>query len=149
MKPLFLFLSFAVLAGSCRISQYKRKDFSYTEGEKMYTIPVIVPRGYARQQTQVESSGNTVTRYFYGEAQFYVAHMADTGSRVNPFREEEHIPRLAPATGALVYKGLDSLNQYWREVRQKSLWMGYRRVPKHLEARFDSATNYALDHRLQ
>lgn len=144
-----LFLS-AALSSCFLFSKYKRTDFTYNEGSQSYTIPVVVPKGFVREKTEVDSSGNTILSYVYkNHALFYIAHLEDTTTQVQPISENENEPRINLTTGALVYKGVDSVNLYWREIRRNSLRFGYRFVPKKWEVRFDSATNYGIVQRLK
>jgi hypothetical protein len=107
---------------------------------------VIIPKGFSKERTEVDSSGNTILTYSYGPELFYMANMADTSTYVFPIDELINIPRLYEPTGALVYKGMDSTHLYWREVRQNKLRTGYRNVSPEKEVRFDSATNYFMVH---
>lgn len=140
-----LFLSMA-LSSCFLISRYRRTEFMYNEGAQSFSIPVVVPKGFTREKTEVDSSGNTILSYTYkNNAFFYVAHMVDTSVQIQPMAAEDHIPRRFTLTGGLVYKGMDK-GLYWREIRQNDIWVGYRFVPREWESRFDSATNYAVVH---
>jgi hypothetical protein len=146
---LILFL-FAVLNSCFLFSKFKRTDFTYDEGSQLYSIPIVVPRGYNKERTEVDSSGNTILSYSYpNEALFYVAHIEDSSLQIQPIAEQDNIPHLATGTGAVIYKGMDADHLLWREVRQNDLRVGYRSVPKEWESRFDSATNYAVIHPLK
>jgi hypothetical protein len=153
MKKFTTILFLWVVLNSCFLSKYKRTNFTYSEGSQSYSIPIVVPKGFAKERTEVDSSGNTILSYFYekkaGKAFFYIAHMVDSSTQLQPIIEEEHIPQVRLGTETLVYKGLDKENLYWREVRKGELRVGYHSVPKHLESRFDSATNYAIVHPLK
>src|SRR5215217_882287 len=137
-------LFFTVSLSSCFLfPKYRRTNFTYTEGGHSYFIPIVVPKGYVRERTEVDSSGNTILSYFYdSKASFYVAYLVDTATNLQPIIEEENIPRVAITTGAFIYKGMDADMLYWREIRKDNLRVGYRSVPRELESRFDSATNY-------
>lgn len=151
MKSGTLILFLVTVAGSCFLaSKYKRTDFTYDAGAQSFTIPIVVPKGYTRERTEVDSSGNTILSYSYpNQAVFYVAHMEDTSVQIQPIKEENNLPGMAPATGAVIYKGMDRDHLLWREIRQNDLRVGYRFVPKEWESRFDSATNYAAAHPLK
>ena len=145
MKKLTAILFLFVTTGSCILSKYKRTNFTYNDDSVSYSIPIVVPKGFTKERTEIDSMGNTILSYSYGDKTlFYVAHLQDTATRLQPIIEEQHIPHVALSTGALVYKGVDADNQYWREIRRKDLRVGYRSVPRELESRFDSATNYAI-----
>ena len=151
MKNYAIILFLFSLLNSCFLfSKYKRTDFTYDVGAQAFAIPIVVPKGYNRERTEVDSSGNTILSYTYGNnAVFYVAHMEDTSVQIQPISEEDNIPRAASTTGALIYKGIDTNHLLWREIRQNDLRVGYRFVPRELESRFDSATNYAAVHLLK
>lgn len=142
---MLIFLS-ASLSSCFLFPKYKRSSFTYNDNSITYSFPVIIPKGYTRERTEVDSSGNTILTYSYGPELFYMAYMADSSSYVHPIDEMINIPRLYEPTGALVYKGMDSSHLYWREVRQNKLRTGYRNVSGEMEARFDSATNYFMVH---
>lgn len=146
MKKYAILLFLFSLLNSCFLfSKYRRTDFTYDVGAQSFAIPIVVPKGYSRERTEVDSSGNTILSYTYGNnAIFYVAHMEDTSVQIQPIPEPENIPRIALETGAVIYKGIDADQLLWREIRQNNLRVGYRFVPRELESRFDSATNYAV-----
>ena len=147
MKIYLALLILCTTLNSCFLfSKYKRSSFTYNENGSTYSVPVIIPKGYSKERTEVDSSGNTILTYSYGPELFYMANMADTSTYVFPIDELINIPRLYEPTGALVYKGMDSTHLYWREVRQNKLRTGYRNVSPEKEVRFDSATNYFMVH---
>ena len=136
------FLSFSLVSCSL-LSKYRKTAFTYTSGGKSFSIPILVPKGYTRERTEVDSSGNTRLEYFYGgKTYFYVAHLEDTTALLLPIAEDANIPHVS-RTGALIYKGQDAEQLFWREIRKGDLRVGYRYVPVSREARFDSATNFA------
>ncbi len=144
MKSSFVIV-FSMAISSCLLSKYRRTDFTYNEGAQSYTIPIVVPKGFSKEKTEVDSSGNTILSYTYGNhALFYVAHVVDTSLQIQSLVRADNLPQVYRPTGAVVYKGVDSGHLFWREIRQNNLWVGYRFVPKDWENRFDSATNYAL-----
>jgi hypothetical protein len=151
MKSCAVIFFLLVILNSCFLfSKYKRIDFTYNEGSQLRSVPVVVPKGFTKEKTEVDSSGNTILSYSYdGNAFFYIAHMADSSVHIQPIAEEDNIPRIALTTGAIIYKGVDADNLLWKEVRQNDLRVGYRFVSKDLESRFDSATNYAVVHLLK
>lgn len=150
MKSTVILFLCIVLSSCFLFSKYRRTDFTYNEGPQSYTIPVVVPKGFVKERTEVDSSGNTILSYVYkNNALFYIAHLEDSTTQVQPIAEDKNQPRINEITGALVYKGLDSTHLYWREVRRNDLRFGYRFVPKEWEMRFDSATNYGIVQRLK
>jgi hypothetical protein len=147
MKIYLALLILCTALNSCFLfSKYKRSTFTYNENGSTYSVPVIIPKGFSKERTEVDSSGNTILTYSYGPELFYMANMADTSTYVFPIDELINIPRLYEPTGALVYKGMDSTHLYWCEVRQNKLRTGYRNVSSEKEVRFDSATNYFMVH---
>jgi len=151
MKKVTGILFLCIVLSSCFLfSKYRRTDFTYNEGSQSYTIPIVVPKGFVTEKTEVDSSGNTILSYVYkNNALFYIAHLEDTSTQLQPIEENKNEPRINLTTGALVYKGVDSTNLYWREIRRNDLRFGYRFVPKEWEVRFDSATNYGIVQRLK
>jgi hypothetical protein len=147
MKIYLALLILCTALNSCFLfSKYKRSTFTYNENGSTYSVPVIIPKGFSKERTEVDSSGNTILTYSYGPELFYMANMADTSTYVFPIDELINIPRLYEPTRALVYKGMDSTHLYWREVRQNKLRTGYRNVSAEKEVKFDSATNYFMVH---
>ena len=144
MKWLVVVLLSSLFSSCFLFPKYKRTSFSYTSNGQAKTIPVLVPRGYHKQTLETDSAGTIIQQYNYGNSLFYIAYLQDTGKAIQPIIEEENIPRVAEATGAWVYKGMDSASLLWREVRNGKIRVGYRFVPKALEERFDSATNFSL-----
>jgi len=141
-----LLLLCSVLSSCFLFPKYRRTSFTYNDNTNTYSIPVIIPKGFTKERTEVDSSGNTILTYSYGPELFYMAYMSDTSSAIHAIDETINIPRFYEPTGALVYKGMDSIHLYWREVRQNKLRSGYRNVSGEMEARFDSATNYFMVH---
>lgn len=146
MKKSLVILCIATGVSSCLVfSPYTRTGFTYNQGARTYTLPVVVPRGFTREKTEIDSSGNTILSYTYGNgAWFYVAHLEDTTAQLQAIPEGESWPQIFLPNGALVFKGMDSAHLYWREIRRKDLRFGYRFVPGAWESRFDSATNYGM-----
>jgi hypothetical protein len=151
MKNCTLILFLFVVLNSCFLfSKYRQTDFTYDEGSQAFSIPIVVPKGYSKERTEVDSSGNTILSYTYdNKAIFYVAHMEDTSVQIQPIVEKDNIPHMALTTGVIIYKGMDTNKLLWREIRQNSFRVGYRFVPKEWEAGFDSAINYVVVHPLQ
>ncbi|HEX2608681.1 MAG TPA: hypothetical protein VHK91_14940, partial [Flavisolibacter sp.] len=138
-----IFLLGAALASCSLAGKFRKSEFTYTEGTIEQSIPILIPKGYTSEKTEVDSSGNTILTYRYKDNSiFYIAHLADTSVQLQPFIESQNIPRVALQTGAWVFKGIDREDLFWREIRNQTIWTGYRFVPSETEARFDSATNY-------
>src|SRR6478672_12699831 len=134
MKIYMALLMLCTALNSCFLfSKYKRSSFTYNENGSTYSVPVIIPKGFTKERTEVDSSGNTILTYSYGPELFYLAYMSDTSSAIHAIDETINIPRFYKPTGALVYKGMDSLHRYWREVRQDKLRSGYRNVSGEME----------------
>src|SRR5215203_1198037 len=120
-----------VILSSCFLSKYKRTNFTYTDNSQSYEMSIIVPKGYTKEKTEVDSSGNTILSYFYKDNSFfYVAYLLDSNAQLQPIIEEENIPRMEHTTGAFIYKGMDTENLYWREIRRDGLRVGYHHVAK-------------------
>lgn len=151
MRVITILIVLSLCLSSCFLfSKYKRTTFTYNKENQSYSIPIVVPKGYIKERTEVDSSGNTILSYTYDSgALFYIAHLEDTTTQLQPIAEKDNIPRVALNTGAVIYKGLDSTHLFWREIQQNNFRVGYRFVPKELEHRFDSATNYAVVHPLK
>jgi hypothetical protein len=102
-----------------------------------------VPKGYTKERTEVDSSGNTILSYTYGEkTTFYVAHLEDSSKQLQPIDKQQHPQQIDSVTGLVTYKGLDSNALFWKEIYNQNFRMGYRFVSKSSENRFDSAANY-------
>ena len=142
MRKLTPFLFLLVLS-ACKPWQQGR--FSYTENGVQKSVPFVIPRGYAKQEQQVDSAGNTVRLFRYGGGSFfYIAHMADSGKPLLPIDTAANIPRVSLHNGSIIYKGMDESHRYWREVWQGPFRVGYGQVSPDREHKFDSATNYAV-----
>jgi hypothetical protein len=146
MKKIAVIVFIAMSLSSCfLVSKFRKDRFTYTEGSQPRSIPIAVPRGYISEKREQDSAGNVIHRYSYpGKGVFYVAYMADTTVQIQPINAEENLPKVSTITGAMVYKGMTGDDLFWREVRQNRIRFGYTGVPRLLEGRFDSATNYPV-----
>ena len=137
----FLFISTALC--SCFLfKDYKKKQFLYSNNGQAALLPIIVPKGYLKQET-ADTAGVTLNTYYYtGGAILYTAYLTDTTAELQPINRINHQPQIH-RLGGLVYKGQDEADLYYREIRQGRFRFGYRFVPTLLELQFDSATNYA------
>jgi hypothetical protein len=124
-------------------SALRQKKFAFTNGNQPQTLRILVPKRYVKRETITDSSGNKGDYYRYSNgAFFYVIQTTDTLLRFQPIDTASHIPLPHPY-GGLMYKGLDSADRFWREIRTDSFRFGYRFVPHSSEILFDSAVNYA------
>lgn len=141
MKIILLLI---VLCASCSLfNEYKRKELTYTADNQSGTVSLLVPKRFNTEEVTTDSAGNREQVYHYGNGMvLYFVHLRDTAKEYQPINKESHIPTSHPA-GGLMYKRLDSTGLYWREVRVDRFRFGYKKVPVHLEAAFDSAVNYA------
>jgi hypothetical protein len=144
MKRITVILFLLVVLSSCFLSsQYRKTTFMYSTGSKFYSIPIIVPKGYTKERTEVDSSGNTILSYTYGEkTTFYVAHLEDSSKQLQPIDKKQNKQQIDSVTGLVMYKGLDSNALFWKEIQGQNFRTGYRYVPKSSENKFDSAANY-------
>ena len=144
-RVLFLFFTSLFLASCFLQKDYRKETFSFEDKGVSHSYSLVVPRGYKKKFTSVDEAGNNIITYSYKNgAIFYLAHMADTSVDMQPMNEQDNVARQSLHTDALVYKGMDELHLYWREVRQKNFRAGYRFVHGDEEERFDSATNYLV-----
>ena len=132
-----------ILLGSCFLFRdYKKTEFTYARNGQTTSMPLIVPRGYVRQERTDTAGISLQTFYYPGGAIMYAAYLSDTAYEVQPFNKSAHQP-LLHRLGGLVFKGQDENELFYREIRQGSLRFGYRNVPYLNEGYFDSATNFA------
>lgn len=143
MKLLTLFLISSILLSSCFLfKEYRKKKFVYTANAQKVSLPIIVPKGYLKQE-RTDTAGISLYTFSYpGGAILYAAYLTDTTAELQPINtiiHQPHIHRL----GGVVYKGQDENELYYREIRQGAFRFGYRFVPEIFELQFDSATNFA------
>jgi hypothetical protein len=133
-----------VLFASCSLfDKMKRSSFSYPSNTGQQEVRLLVPSGYSRKNTVVDSAGNYEQVYVYpGGALLFVAYAKDTSKRYSPIDTALHLPRTLP-NGSLLYKGLSTDWLYWKEIRNGPFRIGYHKVPIEDEGRFDSAVNYS------
>ena len=143
MKSIILFLFVSSALCSCFLfKDYRKKEFIYSRNGQAATLPIIVPKGYLKQETADTAGVMLHTFYYKGGAILYAAYLTDTTAELQPINKGIHQPQLH-RLGGLVYKGQDEGELYYREIRQGSFRFGYRFVPEVLELQFDSATNFA------
>lgn len=143
MRTNFVLLITLFFFSSCFLfKDYRKKEFSYIVNGQNASLPIIVPKGYVKEEKRDTAGMSLYTFYYPGGAYLYAAHLTDTTyelQRINKAIHQPHIHRL----GGLVYKGQDENEMYYREIQQGNLRFGYRFVPAYLELQFDSATNFA------
>lgn len=100
-----------------------------------------MPKGYAKENVQDTAGIRLHTFQYPGGSVLYAAYLTDTTYELQAFNKERHQPK--PFGDGLVYKGQDSTELFYREIRKGRLRFGYRAVPAVNETYFDSATNYA------
>lgn len=132
-----------VLFSSCFLfKDYRRSTFAYQQNGQPVSMPLVVPKGYVKQE-RIDTAGITMQTFYYpGGAWLYAAYVADTAYEIQPFNKAIHQP-LVHRLGGLVYKGQDSNLAFFREIRQGNLRFGYRGVSSLNEGLFDSSTNHA------
>ena len=136
---LFLSIGFA----SCFLfKDYKRKELTYVQNGQSQTVSILVPKGYVKEEAK-DTAGIYLHSFQYpGGATLYAAYLNDTTYELQSFNKSLHQP-LELLQGGLVYKGQDSTDLFYRELRQGNFRFGYRNVSSANEVFFDSATNYA------
>lgn len=136
----FLFLVIAVPA--CFLSkEYKQTSFTYTRNGQPVTLPLLVPKGYTKDE-QLDTAGVTMHVFHYGNgAILYAAYVADSTVELQPINHSLNMPLRGPQ-GGWVYKGMDEHELFHRVIQQGPLRFGYRNVPGDVEVKFDSATNF-------
>jgi hypothetical protein len=137
--PLLLLL----LLSSCfLLRDLKRERFTYNANGQVGTMVLQVPRGFDREKVEVDSVGNTVKFFHYSNGTvFYAAHLVDTAKQYQYINYGRNIP-LEHIKGGWIYKGMDSTERYWREIRVGPYKYGYIAVPKSHEGDFDEALNW-------
>jgi hypothetical protein len=144
-RAVLFFFVLVALSACFWAKEYKRSTFTYSRNGQPTTIPLVVPKGYAKEETR-DTAGVTLQTFYYPSgALMYAAYLTDTTFEIQPFDKSLHQPRIFP-TGGLVYKGQDEKELFYREIRQGHLRFGYRLVPEGQELVFDSATNFAPLH---
>ncbi|WP_121352175.1 hypothetical protein [Flavisolibacter nicotianae] len=142
MQFRFLFLWLIFLFSSCfLVKDYKQKQFTYTTDGRAVHLPMVVPKGYVKEEKK-DTAGITLQSFTYpGGALLYAAYLTDTTFEIQPFDTALHQPQIH-RLGGWVYKGQNEDDLFYREIRQGHLRFGYRLVPQSKELAFDSATNY-------
>jgi hypothetical protein len=138
----FIFLVFVLSACIFRKEKYKASQFTYSHNGQAALVPLVVPKGFNKQE-RTDTAGVTLQTFYYPNgAILYAAFLKDTMMELQPFDKRLHQPHIH-ILGGSVYKGQDEKELYYREIRQGNLRFGYRLVPRDVELQFDSATNYA------
>jgi hypothetical protein len=142
MKLIALLIASMLLSSCFLFKDYKKKKFIYSRNGQPAAMPIIVPKGFLKQETADTAGVRLHTFYYQGGAVLYAAYLTDTTAELQPINKAIHQPQLH-RLGGLVYKGQDEAELYYREIRQGPFRFGYRFVPQILELQFDSATNFA------
>jgi hypothetical protein len=132
-----------ILLASCFLFRdYKKTTFTYNRNGQLNMMPLVVPKGYTKQE-RIDTAGVSMQTYHYPDgAVLYAAFLNDTTYEIQPFNKSVHQP-LTHRLGGLVYKGQDSALSFFREIRQDNMRFGYRGVSSGNEGLFDSSTNHA------
>lgn len=143
MRKTFVSFFLLISLSSCFLFRdYKKKEFVYSKNGQSNSLPIIVPKGYLKQET-TDTGGVTLRTFYYtGGAILYTAYLTDTSAQLQPIDRAVHQPQIH-RLGGTVYKGQDENELYYREIRQGPFRFGYRFVPEIFELQFDSATNFA------
>jgi hypothetical protein len=143
MQKYFLLFFVVVLVSSCFLfKDYKKKTFTYERNGQQFSLPLVVPKGFIKEEI-TDTAGILLQTYYYaGGSILYAAYLNDTTYELQPLNKSVHQP-LLHRLGGLVYKGQDANELFFREIRQGNFRFGYRYVPSLLEGQFDSATNQA------
>ena len=127
----------------------RKKEFRFNVNNQPQILRIKVPKRYAKQGTITDSANAQQQYYRYSNgAELYVIYTTDTLRQFQPIDTANNVPK-PHAFGGVMYKGLDSTDRFWREVRTDSFRVGYRFVPRGVEVLFDSAVNYAAARRFK
>jgi hypothetical protein len=136
------FVSLVAFSSCFLFRDFRKTKFTYSQNGQTATIPLVVPKGFLKQE-RVDTAGVSLQTFYYTNgAMLYAAYVTDTATTLQPINERLHEPQYH-RLGGRVYKGQDSLELFYREIRQGHLRFGYRHVPNDWEWQFDSATNFA------
>lgn len=131
-----------VITGCFLVKDYSKRSFAYSAHGQAATLPVIVPRGYLKQES-ADTAGIRLQAWYYpGGAMIYTAYLNDTTAELQPISKAVHQPQVH-RLGGLIFKGQDENELFYREIRRGNFRFGYRFVPRGMEWEFDSSTNYA------
>jgi hypothetical protein len=149
MKQLIAFFLLMICFSSCFLfSDLKKTNLSFSENGTKHLVNVVVPRKYSKTEIRTDSAGNQVHYFLYpGGAELYFAFLKDTTTELQAINYVENIPKELYQT--IFYKGVDSVNHYWRETRFNNYKAGYRNVEEGDDGTFDSAVNYFSLHLLR
>lgn len=142
-KMRFAFWALVTAVPACFLSkEYKQSTFTYTRNGQAVVVPLLVPKGFTNEE-RIDTAGVIVHEFRYGDgAILYTAYLTDSTTELQPINKARHQPVRGPQDG-LVYKGMDSNERFFREIRRGPFRFGYRNVSREEELKFDSATNYA------
>lgn len=141
-KPVVFFFLLLLFSSCFLVKDYKKSHFAYTQNGQATTLPLVVPRGFVKQERS-DTAGITLQTFHYpGGAVLYAAYLPDTTYEIQRFSDSLHQPQVH-RLGGQVYKEQGEKELFRREIRQGHLRFGYRQVPGEFEWLFDSATNHA------
>lgn len=136
-----LFLAIASFSSCFLFRDYSERTISYTADGDPKSMTVIVPRKYDRSEKKVDSAGNEVQYFYYGNgAVLYFARLQDTSATFQYIDYYMNIPQHLYHT--LYYKGVYPDGRYWRETRFGNYKAGYYKVDENSDGTFDSSLNY-------
>lgn len=136
------FLCLVLLSSCFLFRDLKGERFTYNANGQVHSLPIRVPRGFDREKLERDSAGNTTQFFYYSNGTvFYTAHVVDTAKQLQVIDYARNIP-LPHKDGGWIFKGMDSNERYWREIRLANYKFGYTNVPRSLEHDFDEALNY-------
>ena len=140
----FFFIILVVFFSSCSLFDGLRKrSFVYKEDGTDHHLSVLVPKGYKKVNVTIDSAGNKIKRYTYSDGAFLYFFHGDSTKEIQAIDTAMNIAKFYPGN-TKYYKGQDSSNGlFWRESGYKNLRFGYKNINHDVEARFDSAVNYA------
>ena len=142
MKIAFVFFLCLCLISCFLFKEYKKKEFSFVRGDRTRTLALLVPKGYVKEEAR-DTAGIMLYSFRYpGGALLYAAYLSDTTYELQAFNKSIHQPKPFGING-FSYKGQDSTESFYREIRQGNFRFGYSGVSLANEVSFDSATNYA------
>lgn len=142
MKIAFVFFLSLCFASCFLFKDYKKKEFSFIQNGQTRTLSLLVPKGYVKEEAR-DTAGILLYSFRYpGGALLYAAYLSDTTYELQAFDRSVHQPKPIGLNG-LAYKGQDSTENFYREIREGNFRFGYRSVSRADEVHFDSATNYA------
>lgn len=141
MRFIALFL-LTIVCQSCFLFNDFRKTKVSLDG---HTVKTIVPKKFTKAPVEVDSLGNLIQYLHYPDGSLlYFALLKDTTTQLQTINYKDNIAKELYHT--IFFKGLDSLNHFWRETRFGKYRAGYKNVNEEDEGNFDSSINYFSRH---